>query len=161
MTMNWILKVSLCCVSAPYCGRSIRIEPTALFLLYLQTGMYTGPSAPSLLRYLAERAAIATIVSTFHPFRNLCQRRLLTSLLLCLALAKREAFLLARVQHYSNEAEAMKRAQQLMADEEEEAEASPGSMELDGDAGEEAPDTGRSKVPPVPPLPGNVNGVGK
>ena len=57
----------------------------------------------------------------------------------------------------------MKRAQQLMADDEEESEASPGSMEVDDNdnAGEEAPRTGRSKVPPVPPLPSSVNGVGK
>ena len=50
-----------------------------------------------------------------------------------------------------------------MADDEEESEASPGSMEVDDNdnAGEEAPRTGRSKVPPVPPLPSSVNGVGK
>jgi len=74
------------------------------------------------------------------------------------AQAKHEAFVLARGRHYSNEAEAMKRAQQLADDEEEETEASQGSMELDN---EDAPRTGRSKVPPVPPLPGRVNGVGK
>jgi len=77
------------------------------------------------------------------------------------AQAKREAFLLARGRHYSNEAEAMKRAQELMAKEDEDAEGSQGSMEVDDDAEEEAVRTGRSKVPPVPPLPNNINGVGK
>jgi len=77
------------------------------------------------------------------------------------AQAKHEAFLLARGRHYSNEAEAMKRAQQLMDDEEEEAGDSQGTMELDHDADKTAPRTGRSKVPRVPPLPSNTNGVGK
>lgn len=54
----------------------------------------------------------------------------------------------------------MKRAQQLI-DDEEEAEGSQGSMEVDGDAGVEVARTGRPKVPPVPPLPGSINGVGK
>ena len=48
-----------------------------------------------------------------------------------------------------------------MAQEEEDAGDSQGSMELDGDADEAAPRTGRSKVPPVPPLPSGTNGVGK
>jgi len=61
--------------------------------------------------------------------------------------------------HYSSEAEAMKRAQQL--DEDEDAEGSPECMDVDEHAGEHAPRTGTSKVPPVPPLPSNVNGVGK
>jgi protein phosphatase inhibitor 2 len=91
-----------------------------------------------------------------------CQRKDAdSSLLLCPAQAKREAFLLARGRHYSNEAEAMKRAQELMANEDEDAEGSQGSMEVDDDAEEEAVRTGRSKVPPVPPLPNNTNGVGK
>jgi hypothetical protein len=79
------------------------------------------------------------------------------------AQAKREAFILARGRHYSNEAEAMRLAPQLPDDEDEDddAEGSQGSMELDGDVQEERPRIGRSKVPPVPPLPGNINGVGK
>jgi len=85
----------------------------------------------------------------------------LTGLPVCTAQAKHEAFVLARGRHYSNEAEAMKRAQELMAQEEEDAGDSQGSMELDGDADEAAPRTGRSKVPPVPPLPSGTNGVGK
>jgi protein phosphatase inhibitor 2 len=85
-------------------------------------------------------------------------KKVLTSLLFCPAQAKHEAFLLARGRHYSNEAEAMKRAQQLIEDEDEDAE---GSMELDDEAEEEAPRTSRGKVPPVPPLPSNINGVGK
>jgi len=84
---------------------------------------------------------------------------MLTSLPFCPAQAKREAFLLARGRHYSNEAEAMKRAQELMKNEEEDAEGSPGSMEVD--AVEQAQSTSGSKVPPVPPLPSNINGVGK
>lgn len=55
----------------------------------------------------------------------------------------------------------MKRAQELMANEEEEAEVSQGSMELDDDVEGETPRTRRGKVPPVPPLPSNINGVGK
>ena len=87
-------------------------------------------------------------------------------LLFCPAQAKHEAFLVARGRHYSNEAEAMKRAQELMANEEEEAEGShaegsQGSMELDDDGEGETRRTGRGKVPPVPPLPSNINGVGK
>ena len=87
-------------------------------------------------------------------------------LLFCPAQAKHEAFLVARGRHYSNEAEAMKRAQELMANEEEEAEGShaegsQGSMELDDDGEGETRRTGRGKVPPVPPLPNNINGVGK
>ena len=79
----------------------------------------------------------------------------------CPAQAKREAFRLARGRHYSNEAEAMKRAQELIKNEDEDAEGSPGPMEVDDDAEEEAHRTGRSKVPPVPLLPSNINGVAK
>ena len=58
----------------------------------------------------------------------------------------------------------MKRAQELIDAEEEDAEGSPDSMQVDADADAEegAQSTGRSKVPPVPPLPSNIiNGVGK
>ena len=48
-----------------------------------------------------------------------------------------------------------------MDDEDEDGEGSPGSMEIDEDAGENAPRAGRSKVPPVPLLPSNINGVAK
>lgn len=81
----------------------------------------------------------------------------------CPAQAKREAFRLARGRHYSNEAEAMKRAQALIKDDDDDVECvegSPGPMEVDDDA-EEAHRTGRSKVPSVPPLPNNINGVAK
>ena len=145
-------------VSALYRGRLIRLEPKALFLLYLQPGCTPGPSGflGTLRNELASQQSL-----DLYPFRNPCQRKLLTSLPFCPAQAKREAFLLARVRHYSNEAEAMKRAQELIAAEEEEAVESQGSMELDVDAEEESPRTERCKVPPVPPLPSNTNGVGK
>jgi len=90
-----------------------------------------------------------------------CQRKVLTSFLFCPAQAKHEAFIIARGRHYSNEAEAMKLAQQLIADEDEDGEGSPESMDVDEHTGEHAPRTGTRKVPPVPPLPSNVNGVGK
>lgn len=86
----------------------------------------------------------------------------MTSPLFFPAQAKHEAFLLARGRHYSNEAEAMKRAQELIEAEEEDADGSPDTMEVDEGADEDTPRTGRSKVPPVPPLPSNtINGVGK
>jgi len=75
------------------------------------------------------------------------------------ARAKREAFLLARGRHYSKEAEAMKRAQELINKEEEDAEDSQGCMDVDFAAEGEPPRAGGSEVPLVPPLP-NVNGVG-
>lgn len=56
----------------------------------------------------------------------------------------------------------MKRAQELIEAEEEDADGSPDTMEVDEGADEDTPRTGRSKVPPVPPLPSNtINGVGK
>ncbi|KIY73894.1 hypothetical protein CYLTODRAFT_416550 [Cylindrobasidium torrendii FP15055 ss-10] len=68
--------------------------------------------------------------------------------------AKHAAFVRARGRHYSNEAEAMKRAAQLIADEDEDEAAPP----ADGVPMDE--DDDNKSVPPVPPLPANVNGIG-
>jgi len=71
------------------------------------------------------------------------------------AAAKHDAFLKARGRHYSNEAEAMKLAQELLKNEEDdEASFEADHMDVDGQ------DTqGKSSIPPVPPLPKQVNGA--
>ncbi|KXN92356.1 Protein phosphatase inhibitor 2, partial [Leucoagaricus sp. SymC.cos] len=95
------------------------------------------------------------------------------------AAAKHAAFIRARGRHYSNEAEAMKRAAQLMMDEEEDEDAQGDPQDLDDGNGdvdvdvdvddEDAPSGSRSNPPLVPPIPeglrtgGNppkVNGIG-
>ncbi|KAF7775760.1 hypothetical protein Agabi119p4_4153 [Agaricus bisporus var. burnettii] len=94
------------------------------------------------------------------------------------AAAKHAAFVRARGRHYSNEAEAMKRAAQLM-DEDDEDEGAQGDARNVGDNGNDddeasgeynAVGQGRSSIPPVPSLPGGedaamtttpkVNGIG-
>ncbi|KAG8832907.1 hypothetical protein FRC17_000349 [Serendipita sp. 399] len=82
------------------------------------------------------------------------------------AAAKHAEFVKARGRHYSNEAEAMKRAQQLLKEEEDD------DGEDDQDKGDDDEDdedemevdetrnrkTKKSAIPPVPPLPANING---
>lgn len=76
------------------------------------------------------------------------------------AAAKHEAFLKARGRHYSNEAEAMKRAQELLKEEEDDDTSFDGDeMEVDGQEPGEARPRGKKTIPPVPPLP-KVNGSG-
>ncbi|KAG7447597.1 uncharacterized protein BT62DRAFT_930612 [Guyanagaster necrorhizus] len=60
--------------------------------------------------------------------------------------AKHAAFVRARGRHYSNEAEAMKRAAKLMAEEDDD------NAEGDDDASDHS-------VPPVPPLSSKLNGI--
>lgn len=79
---------------------------------------------------------------------------------------KHAAFVRARKGHYSNEAEAMKRAAQLMADEDDDSASMSSAREEDDDESinysEESHESGgRKAVPPVPPLPANINGKGK
>jgi hypothetical protein len=134
--------------------------PVPLISFTFKTWMYTEAfSRFSVPRGMSRGRTVWAVHLSL--LRTRFQRKVLTSLLFCPAQAKHEAFLVARGRHYSNEAEAMKRAQELIAAEDEDAEDSQGSMELDNDADEDAPRTRRSKVPPVPPLPSNVNGVGK
>jgi len=68
------------------------------------------------------------------------------------AAAKHAAFVRARGRHYSNEAEAMKRAQKLLEEEDDE------SSAADTNEATEDDDKSAEGVPPVPPLP-SVNGV--
>ncbi|EAU84433.1 hypothetical protein CC1G_01429 [Coprinopsis cinerea okayama7 len=74
--------------------------------------------------------------------------------------AKHAAFVRARKGHYSNEAEAMKRAAQLMAEEDDEASTREPSDAEGDDESEEggAPSSRTREIPPVPPLPPNING---
>ncbi|KAH6914772.1 hypothetical protein BKA70DRAFT_554433 [Coprinopsis sp. MPI-PUGE-AT-0042] len=80
--------------------------------------------------------------------------------------AKHAAFVRARKGHYSNEAEAMKRAAELLEDEDDDDASMSSAREEDDDSSinqsEESYETGgRKVVPPVPPLPSNINGKGK
>ncbi|KIM29557.1 hypothetical protein M408DRAFT_328799 [Serendipita vermifera MAFF 305830] len=76
------------------------------------------------------------------------------------AAAKHEAFIKARGRHYSNEAEAMKRAQALLAEEEDDDGSPEGDdMDLDGDNDDKERGHGKKSIPPVPPLPKHVNGA--
>jgi len=73
------------------------------------------------------------------------------------AQAKHAAFVRARGRHYSNEAEAMKRAAELMAQEDDDGHAD--DMDLDGEEGEgEEGNPKKKAIPPVPPLPPSING---
>jgi len=76
------------------------------------------------------------------------------------AAAKHEAFLKARGRHYSNEAEAMKRAQELLKEEEDDDASFEGEdMDVDGQETGEGRTRSKKIIPPVPPLP-KVNGAG-
>jgi len=87
--------------------------------------------------------------------------------------AKHAAFVRARGRHYSNEAEAMKRAQQLLdeEDDDDDAQRDDGGAEDDDEGDDELGAEGNSRAaPPVPPIPDlagananakpHVNGVG-
>ncbi|KAK0499634.1 hypothetical protein EDD18DRAFT_1152018 [Armillaria luteobubalina] len=63
--------------------------------------------------------------------------------------AKHAAFVRARGRHYSNEAEAMKRAARLMAEEDDD--------NVDGD--DDASVSEDHSVPPIPPLSAKLNGI--
>lgn len=77
------------------------------------------------------------------------------------AAAKHAEFVKARGRHYSNEAEAMKLAQKLLAEEEdddedeEDEEGNGDNMDVDGKKPK------KKGIPPVPPLPASVNGISK
>ncbi|KAG8760313.1 hypothetical protein FRC14_003469 [Serendipita sp. 396] len=82
------------------------------------------------------------------------------------AAAKHAEFIKARGRHYSNEAEAMKRAQELLneeeddegkddEDEDDEDDDEENEMDVDGTRNRKSK---KSVVPPVPPLPVNING---
>ncbi|KAI0313711.1 hypothetical protein OF83DRAFT_1140162 [Amylostereum chailletii] len=73
--------------------------------------------------------------------------------------AKHAAFVRARGRHYSNEAEAMKRAQALLDEEDDDEEDTGDAMDED----DQPNGRGRGGVPPVPPIPSHpkVNGVMK
>lgn len=76
------------------------------------------------------------------------------------AAQKHAAFIRARGRHYSNEAEAMKKAQALMAEEDEETEDSrdDSTMDVDESHGKAKGKKPKPVIPPVPLLPASVNG---
>lgn len=80
------------------------------------------------------------------------------------AAAKHAAFVRARGRHYSNEAEAMKRAQQLMDEEDDDDDAqrgADGAGAEDDDEGDDYGAEGNTRaVPPVPPIPARLNLAG-
>jgi len=71
--------------------------------------------------------------------------------------AKHEAFVRARGRHYSNEAEAMKRAQELMAHEDEEEESSTQEAKEDESMDQDTSES--SEVESSVPVIGQVNGI--
>ncbi|KAF5363990.1 hypothetical protein D9756_000254 [Leucocoprinus leucothites] len=76
--------------------------------------------------------------------------------------AKHAAFLRARKGHYSNEAEAMKRAVELMDDEDEDSDAQGDLQNIDDEDDEDRDNAGSSNTvhPPIPPLPAGLNTSG-
>lgn len=79
--------------------------------------------------------------------------------------AKHAAFVRARKGHYSNEAEAMKRAAAMLEDEEDESRNASDTNDDDSmisvdDSEEGGPRPSRRVVPPVPRLPTKINGNG-